>query len=356
MHKKVLVGLSGGVDSAISAYLLQKEGYDVTGVIMAIWDGDKRITEDSYHSCYGPGEEKDIEDARIVSEKLDIPFHVVDLKDEYKRSVLDYFEKEYLAGRTPNPCIKCNNYMKFGALLNGAKKLGIDFDYFATGHYARVLFNNTTRRYELLRGKDLLKDQSYFIYTLRQDQLKQTILPLGTYLKKDVRVLAEKLGFENADRDESQNFIAGDYAVLLKGTEKKGDIVDDTGRVLGIHDGIQFFTVGQRRGLGISSREPLYVTKIDAQNNAVVVGTKPKLLGEQLMAENCNWISIETLEKSIELTAKIRYQSKDAACEVRPLDKGNVEVQFVEPQNAITPGQSVVFYDGEIVIGGGIIS
>lgn len=352
--KRVLVAMSGGVDSSVAAALLKEEGYAVIGVTMKIWDGEAFQGEIRRHGCYGPGEERDIEDARRVAEILGVPFHVLDLKREYKSQVLDYLCREYLSGRTPNPCIRCNRRVKFDALGERARDSGIEFDYFATGHYARVEYDESRRRYLLKKAKDLRKDQSYFLFLLSQEQLGCSLFPVGNYTKEEVRKIASHFELGVNDKSESQDFIAGDYSFLAKAAVQPGPILDREGNVLGQHRGIPFYTIGQRKGLGIPAKRPLYVTDIDPEKNALIVGNKEELYRDELTACELNWIA-ERPTQPIKARARIRYLHKEAEAIIVPLDESKVYVEFQEPQMAITPGQVVVFYDGEVVIGGGTI-
>ena len=353
--EKVIVGMSGGVDSSVVAALLKEEGYQVIGVTMKIWDGGIISKEGAHHACYGPGEGEDIKDAQKVAQILGIPFYIFDLKQEYKTLVLDYSSHEYLSGRTPNPCIRCNQQVKFGAMVKKIYDSGIEFDYFATGHYSRLKYDKVQHRYLLKKGKDLKKDQSYFLYSLSQGQLGHTLFPIGDYTKEEVKKIARDSGLGINDKPESQDFITGGYSFLFNKVKRSGPILNKQGKVLGRHKGIPFYTIGQRKGLGISNGERLFVTAIDPERNAIVVGTKEDLLGDKLIASNLNWIAIKKFEKSIKVKAKIRYRHKEAEVEVIPLDKEKIYVKFREPQMAITPGQAIVFYDGDIVVGGGVI-
>ena len=352
---KVIVGMSGGVDSSVAAALLKEEGYEVIGVTMKIWDGGTIPKEGAHHACYGPGEEEDIKDAQKVAQILGVPFYVFDLKQEYKTFVLDYFSHEYLSGRTPNPCIRCNQQVKFGAMVKKIYDSGIKFDYFATGHYIRVEYDKVGHQYLLKKAKDLKKDQSYFLYSLSQEQLGHILFPIGDYTKEEVKKIARNLELGINNKPESQDFITGGYSFLFNKVTRSGPILDQQGKILGRHKGIPFYTIGQRKGLGISSGERLYVTAIDPKRDAIVVGTKKDLLGDKLIASDLNWIDIKIIEKSIKVKAKIRYRHQEAEVEVIPWDKEKIYVKFREPQTAITPGQAIVFYDGDIVVGGGVI-
>ena len=352
---KVAVAMSGGVDSSVAAALLKEKGYEVIGVTMKVWDGETLPANGTRHACYGPGEEEDLEDARKVAQVLGIPLNIFDLRQEYKIEVLDYFCHEYLSGRTPNPCIRCNRRVKFDALLRKARETGIEFDYFATGHYARVEHDEGRSRYLLKKAKDMAKDQSYFLFALSQEQLSNSLFPLGNHTKEEVRKMARDLELGIDDKPESQDFFAGDYSTLLGKVARPGPILNKEGEILGEHRGIPFYTIGQRKGLGISSKEPLYVTAIDQGKNVIVVGPKEEVYGDELVAMELNWIAIQELSRPVDLKAKIRYLHKEAEAMVIPLDEDKVHVKFKEPQMAITPGQAVVFYDDDTVIGGGTI-
>ncbi|MFC1873914.1 tRNA 2-thiouridine(34) synthase MnmA [Chloroflexota bacterium] len=351
---KVVVGMSGGVDSSVAVALLKQQGCQVTGVTMRIWDGEVSAGEGIRHGCYGPGEAEDIEDACRVAHTLGVPIHVFDLRQEYQHEVLDYFRREYLAGRTPNPCLKCNRKIKFDTLLRKARDSGIDFDNFATGHYARVACDESNHRYLLKKARDLSKDQSYFISSLSQEQLGQAIFPLGDYTKDEVRKMAADFGLDFSSKPESQDFIAGGYSALLTATPS-GPIMDKNGQTLGEHRGITSYTIGQRRGLSISATEPLYVTAIDAAQNAIIVGSRKEVYGDDLFASDLNWIAIEALTQPARAKAKIRYQHQAAWVTIIPWDEGLFYVKFDEPQMAITPGQAVVFYQEDVVLGSGTI-
>ena len=352
---KVAVAMSGGVDSSVAAALLKEKGYEVIGVTMKVWDGETLPANGTRHACYGPGEEEDLEDARKVAQVLGIPLNIFNLRQEYKIEVLDYFCHEYLSGRTPNPCIRCNRRVKFDALLEKARDTGIEFDYFATGHYARVEHDESRSRYLLKKAKDMAKDQSYFLFALSQEQLSNSLFPLGNHTKEEVRKMARDLELGIDDKLESQDFFAGDYSSLLGKVARPGPILNKEGEILGEHRGIPFYTIGQRKGLAISSKEPLYVTAIDQEKNVIVVGPKEEVYVDELVAMELNWIAIQELSRPVDVKAKIRYLHKEAEAMVIPLDEDKVHVKFKEPQMAITPGQAVVFYDDDIVIGGGTI-
>jgi tRNA-uridine 2-sulfurtransferase len=343
------------VDSSAAAALLKEEGYQVTGVTMKIWEGESSTTPSLHHGCYGPEEAHDIEDARQVAEALKIPFHVLDLTQEYKAEVLDYFCEQYLSGRTPSPCVRCNQRVKFSALIQKAAESGIEFDFIASGHYART-GRDAAGRYLLKKAKDLDKDQTYFLAFLSQAQLKSLIFPLGTFNKTDVRKIAERYGLKVAEKADSQNFISGDYANVIKANFKPGPILDQEGRELGQHQGIHLYTIGQRKGLGIASQNSLYVTKIDAARNTIIVGEKSQIYKRKFEVTDLNWIGREGVKAPLRLKTRIRSTQEEADSLLTPLENGILLVEFDEPQPAITPGQAAVFYEGESVAGGGIIS
>jgi tRNA-specific 2-thiouridylase len=354
-RKKVAVGLSGGVDSSVSAALLQEKGYDVFGITMEIFDESLPIQEAEKHACYGPKEREDSAAAEAVCNKLGISFHVLDLRSEYRSHVIAHFKKEYLEGKTPNPCVICNRELKFGFLLEKAKNAGVDFDFFATGHYARI--EESSGRFLLKKAIDQLKDQSYFLYALSPGQLSRILLPLGYLTKQQVRKIARTIGLHTADRPESQDFISGgNYAVLFDKNEAiEGEIVDDEDNVLGKHRGIINYTIGQRRGLGIAFGRPLYVSKIDAANNRIVVSNKKNLLSRGLIASNLNLLAIDKLDRPYQASVKIRLNHPAVAATVYLHEYENVKILFDEPQEAVCPGQHAVFYSEDTVIGGGVI-
>lgn len=353
---KVAVGLSGGVDSSVTAALLVEAGYEVSGLTMRIWPGGEGAREGCKHGCYGPGEEEDIAACQALCERLRIPYRVVDLVREYEHTVMEYFRAEYLKGRTPNPCVLCNHAMKFGFLLDRARLEGLDFDLFATGHYARIGLRNG--RPCLRMAADGSKDQSYFLHRLGPDTLTHVLFPLGEKTKAEVRDIARRMGLAVAEKPESQDFISGgDYSSVFAEVESRpGDIVDPEGRVLGTHTGIHQYTIGQRRGIGVSTGpEPLYVWALDASKNRVVVGPNQGLFADGLEAENVV-LSDPALEGApFSARVRIRQNHRPVPAEVL-VENGRAKVRFDVAQRAVAPGQSSVFYDDEgFVLGGGII-
>ncbi|MEI6563737.1 MAG: tRNA 2-thiouridine(34) synthase MnmA [bacterium] len=357
----IAVGLSGGVDSSVAAYLLQKQGHHVIGLTMQIWDGSLPLTDEGLSGCYGPGEPRDIAAAKALADRLGIPHHVISLAPEYNTEVLDYFRAEYRAGRTPNPCVRCNRTMKFGMLLDRARAMGITFDKFATGHYARVGQDPATGRWQLRRSVDPAKDQTYFLSRLSQAQLSQVLFPLGGMTKPEVKAIAREIGWDDvADKPESQNFIESkDYGVLFGEQEQEpGPLVDTQGKVLGQHCGIIHYTIGQRKGLGIGGTvDPLYVVRIDACANTVVVGAYSELFSTRLLATDLNWIGLPAAPaRPLRVQAKIRQQHKEATAVIQAVaGTDTVDTLFDEQQMSITPGQVVVLYQDDLVLGSGII-
>ena len=353
--QRVAVALSGGVDSSTAAVLLIQHGYQVVGVTMRLWavpDADPlRVSCSSFPDA--------VDDARRVCALLGIPFHVVDLEAEFKARVVGYFCDSYALGRTPNPCLVCNPEIKFGALLRIVREWGVD--YLATGHYARI--RSQDGQYQLLRAADRHKDQSYVLYALGQEELPRLLFPLGDHNKRQVRAMAAALGLPTAGKAESQDacFLShGDYRAFLARerpeTVRPGPILDLQGRVLGKHGGVAFYTVGQRQGLGLPAPHPLYVVEIDPARNALVVGPKAALFRSELLAEDVHFVAGYPPPQPISITAKIRYKAPEAAATLVPLPEEKARVLFAAPQPAITPGQGVVFYQDDIVIGGGIIT
>lgn len=353
-NTKVAIGLSGGVDSSLAAILLKETGYDVFGLTMKIYNNDLDIDMDAGHACYGPDELEDIEMAEKLCKQIGIPFQVIDLRQEYHKHVLKYFKREYLTGRTPNPCIKCNRTMKFGFLLEKARAKGHDFDYFANGHYARI--DRTDDLPILKKARDRKKDQSYFLYQLPQKILSKVLFPIGILTKQEVRKLAQKYKLPAAERAESQDFIAGkDYSVLFdEENVQPGAIVNIEGKRLGTHKGLVHYTIGQRKGLGISHSEPLHVLGKDAKNNRIIVTERENLFARGLIAKNINMFKNVNKNTKYRAKAKIRKNQKEVDVNYRLVDD-HLKVNFQNPMAAITPGQSLVLYDNDKIIGGGII-
>lgn len=342
---KIAVGLSGGVDSSVTAALLKRQGHEVVGITMKLWR-EGRYCGGSKDACFGPGEAEDIARAESLCRQLGIEYHVFDCSEEYEKVVLSYFRSEYLAGRTPNPCVRCNAFMKFGVLPQLARRSGVDFDKFSTGHYARLREENGV--FHLLRGADDNKDQSYFLYRLKQAQLKELLFPLGELRKSEVRKLASEYGLEVKDKPDSQDFYSGDHTELLNTPPRPGNIVDPSGKILGTHQGFWNYTIGQRKGLGIAAKEPLYVLELNACRNEVVVGPVSETMCHELELTDCSWI---TSEPEGEVLAKVRSASKMLTAFYQ-----EGKLHFPDGVFAAAKGQSAVLYRGDEVLGGGIIT
>lgn len=350
--KKAIIAMSGGVDSSVAAFLMKSQNYQCIGATMKLYDNED-IGLSGERTCCSVD---DIDDARAVANKLGIPYYVMNFKEEFDKKVIDKFVSTYEAGGTPNPCIDCNRYLKFEKLMQRMQEL--DFDYVVTGHYADIV--NENGRYLLKKGKDLSKDQSYVLYSLTQYQLAHTLFPLGKYSKDEIRAIAEKNGFVNAKKKDSQDicFVPdGDYASFIERYTgqiyPEGDFVDKMGNIIGRHNGMIRYTIGQRKGLGLSIGHPVYVCAKNIEKNQVVVGNNDDLFSNHLTAENFNWI-IEKPKESITCMAKTRYNMKEVPCTAY-VNGDSVEVEFVNPVRAVTTGQAVVLYDGDYVLGGGTI-
>lgn len=346
--------MSGGVDSSVAAYLLKEQGYDVIGVTMQIWQEDKEYEEREGGCCSLSA----VDDARRVADKIGIPFYVLNFRDSFKKNVIDYFIDEYMKGKTPNPCIACNKYLKFDELLKKAQ--GIGADYIATGHYAKIEEHNG--RYILVKSDDDKKDQTYALYNMTQEQLAHTLMPCGEYTKDRIREIAKEIGLDVHNKKDSEEicFISdnnhGKYiSEAMPGKVKQGNFVDKDGNILGKHKGIVYYTIGQRKGLRLAMGRPVFVTDINPLTNEVVVGAEEDIFKTDLICKDINFIAFDNLDKSLELKAKIRYSAKPATATITPLENGKVRVSFKEKQRAITKGQSVVFYLDDLVVGGGII-
>ena len=352
----VLVGLSGGVDSAVAAYLVKQAGHNVIGVTMTIWEKGRSFSRaSSADSCFSPHEEKDIEAAREICKILDIPYHTLDCSEIYKKTVLENFKSEYLSGRTPNPCVWCNAKIKFQALPDAARQAGFLFDKFVTGHYARILFDPATNRYSLHRSIDAKKDQSYFLYRLSQKQLSGILFPLGDKTKAEVRDIARAAGLPVSDKKDSQDFYSGDINDILQAEPKQGNFVLKDGTVMGTHNGFWNYTVGQRKGLGISAPAPLYVIGFDKDKNDVIVGFEDENTCHCLTASSLCWSFLEPPEAPFQALAKIRSSQPPTPVLVTPVSADEIKIDFELNQRGIASGQSVVLYKDDLVLGGGII-
>jgi tRNA-specific 2-thiouridylase len=355
VKEKVVVGMSGGVDSSVAAYLLKEQGYDVIGVTMQIWQDEEEAALEENGGCCGLSA---VDDARRVAASLDIPYYVMNFKKEFKENVIDYFINEYLEARTPNPCIACNRYVKWESLLK--RSLDIGADYIATGHYARVV-KLDNGRYTLKRSATLKKDQTYALYNLTQNQLSKTLMPVGEYTKDEIRGIAEKIDLYVANKPDSQDicFVEDDYGKFIEEETgykvPKGNFIDMDGNILGQHKGIVYYTVGQRRGLGLSLKQRGFVVEVRKDTNEVVIGTNDDLMKSSLYGKDVNLMSIEKLDQPMKVMAKVRYNHSGAMATIEMAGEDRIKVTFDQPQRAITPGQAVVFYDEDYVVGGATI-
>jgi tRNA-specific 2-thiouridylase len=357
MPQKILALMSGGVDSSVAAAILSQQGLEVVGITMKVWDDPAPDDEPSKRCC----SLTDVEDARRICARLKIPHYVSNAKAAFRKHVVDPFCSEYLIGRTPNPCIVCNTEIKFRLMLRKARALGADC--VATGHYARIEQDEGSGRRLLLKGRDPAKDPSYFLYDLTQSRLERIVFPLGALTKSQVRKKARSLDLGVAEKPESQEICfvtGGDYRELLgkiaPESAKPGPIINVEGNEIGRHEGIARYTIGQRRGLGVSHPRPLYVVGFDIERNAVIAGVAERLWADELIAENVNWISIKKLSEPMRVKARIRYKHEESPATINPMENGGARVVFDKPQRAIAPGQAVVFYDDDVVVGGGVIS
>ena len=356
MSRKALIAMSGGVDSSVAAFLMKEKGYECIGATMKLFYNEEvGVSKD--HSCCSLD---DVEDARSVAQSLDMPYYVLNFSDRFKEDVIDHFVEAYENGMTPNPCIDCNRYLKFEKLFSRAKELG--YDYVVTGHYAQIVYDSEKGRYLLKKAVDPTKDQSYVLYSMTQEQLAHTLFPLGGMKKTEAREIAEAHGFINAKKHDSQDicFVQnGKYADFIEQytgkTYPEGCFVNREGKVLGKHKGIIRYTIGQRKGLGLSFAQPMYVTEVNPTDNTVVLGPHEDLFTTSFLAKDINLIAVEKIDAPMRLKAKVRYRQPEQWAVVTQIDEDTLRFEFEEPQRAITKGQAVVLYDGDVVVGGGTI-
>lgn len=357
-RNKVVVGMSGGVDSSVAAYLLKKQGYEVIGITMQVWPDVPN--DETYSRIDGCCSLSSVEDARKVANKLEIPFYVLNFKDIFEKKVIDYFVSTYIQGKTPNPCIACNRYIKFDELLRRAHSL--DAFYVATGHYA-CIGKNDSDKYFLKKSNFADKDQTYALYHMTQYQLEHTLMPIGSFSKKVVRSIAAEIGLDIADKPDSQEICFIDdnnYSRFIQdknpGVSKAGDFIDVDGNILGLHRGIIHYTIGQRKGFGITFGSPMYVVSIQPEDNTVTLGTSDDIFHNTLWMEDIHFINEDHIKYPLRLQGKIRYHAHEAWATLYPSDSDQYKIVFDQPQRAITPGQAIVLYDGELVFGGGTIT
>ena len=350
--QRIAVGMSAGVDSTTTAKILKEQGNEVFGVTMLLWNGDKRAPMSG--SCYSPSQSNMVEECKRYADAIGIDYYAFDVSEMFQKKVIDYVAQSYKRGLTPNPCIMCNSQIKFMALFEAIEKQGLEFDKFATGHYAGIRYDEKTKRYILLRGKNLIKDQSYFLYRLTQKQLSKIMFPMHENTKEDTRKMAREYNLEVAEKSESQDFFAGEYHRLFD-EDREGKIIHiDTNEVLGHHKGIWHYTVGQRKGLGIAYKEPLFIISLDSETNTVYVGGKEHTFVNDVTIYDVNWIA-EPKQKEFEALVKTRSAHKGAMARVIPLDENTINIKFLEPTGIVAKGQSCVCYNDEITLCGGIV-
>jgi tRNA-uridine 2-sulfurtransferase len=356
---RIALGMSGGVDSTVTAMMLREQGHEVIGLTMAKWNPASGINQADKRGCYGPSEPQALESAVEAARKLGIEHHVINLEAEFEREVLEYYRLSYAAGRTPNPCVVCNRRIKFGALLSKARAAGISFERFATGHYARISYCASLKRWQLRKGIDPTKDQSYFLSGLTQEQLAITIFPLGSLLKTEIKAYAERQGFEYLiKKKESQDFLESydNSPLFAAGDAIPGAFTDRHGKVLGTHKGLIHYTIGQRKGLGLAGfAVPQYVIGMDPDTNTVIIGPEEELYSDSLYARDVNWLSIPEPQAILACSGKIRLAHQPVACTVDKISDGSYYVKFSESISSVTPGQVIAFYEDDLVLGSGII-